>query len=352
MHVFLFHSAWRTGTRFDQVIKYGTSGVSLFFVLSGFIIGYAYLDESTPVDRVAFWRARIARVIPVYLLGVLAGLPYFIARQSEVGWPSGKVLPAVTVGLTAVLAQAWNPSTACQVNCVGWSLSVETCFYILFPFIAAGVLRDTPARALRSAALLWISSLLFAAIWIRGNGAAYFYVNAYFHGGSARLFTYFPLIRLPELLLGLSVGRWFLAQRTALEAQRREWGWVAATSLIGIVGLSMIWPIWLWPFMQNGLLAPLYAMLIIGLAVGEGRLVELLSSRIAVALGAWSYAMYILHVPISLGYDWLAKQISLPSQLSFPGVLFRLLVTLGICAGVFAFIEEPLRRRIVRGGGR
>src|SRR4051794_18365339 len=58
----------------------GYVGVGLFFVLSGFVLAYNYLEpmEAGEVSPREFWAARLARIYPVYLLGLAAGMPVFV----------------------------------------------------------------------------------------------------------------------------------------------------------------------------------------------------------------------------------------------------------------------------------
>lgn len=344
LQVFLFHSSWRFASRFSRVIDFGASAVSLFFVLSGFIIAYAYLDETRPVDRQSFYRARFARVYPVYLVGLIAGLPFYLSYALRPGVMWSVVS---TVAITAGLGQAWNPRIACAVNCVGWSLSVETAFYLIFPLIAAGLIRQTPSRALRSAATVWVASLLLAAIWMVDGGSAYIELDLHvFRGGALRFFRYYPLIRLPELIFGAYVGRWFLARRVELETRASAWGWVAVGAAAATIMAYMYWPDEWWPFMHNGLLAPLYALTIVGLAAGRGPLVRMLSSPLLLLLGESSYALYLLHVPIREGYASLVSRGLVVDDASLGGLLLRLLVTVAVCVVVYRWFEEPMRRWI------
>jgi len=140
-----------------NVVRAGTASVSLFFVLSGFILAYQYLDVggTRPLDRRQFWWARVARIYPVYLFALLFALPYFFAwaaatLESESPWASAKI--AVTLVANLTLTQGWIPQTVGPMNPPGWSLSVEAFCYLLFPFAAARVVRLTTRQALTAAA--------------------------------------------------------------------------------------------------------------------------------------------------------------------------------------------------------
>ena len=68
-----------------NVLESGFIGVSVFFILSGFILGYNYLamDFAPPRARRQFWAARFARIYPVYLLGMVLAAPKFFTALSQ-----------------------------------------------------------------------------------------------------------------------------------------------------------------------------------------------------------------------------------------------------------------------------
>jgi peptidoglycan/LPS O-acetylase OafA/YrhL len=83
---------------------------------------------------------------------------------------------------------------------------------------------------------------------------------------------------------------------------------------------------------MNTLLRPMNALLLIGLAFGQGRLARILSTKPIVYLGKASYAMYILHIPIL----WWA--------VSWPDFAVRYLYVpfvIAISCVVYTLIEEP-----------
>jgi peptidoglycan/LPS O-acetylase OafA/YrhL len=91
----------------------GYLGVSFFFVLSGFILAYTYLHDTSALraSRRAFWRARFARVYPVYVLALVVAAPLFLKQWILDVWQterlSGGLLAAA---LSPLLLQAWWPT--------------------------------------------------------------------------------------------------------------------------------------------------------------------------------------------------------------------------------------------------
>src|SRR4051812_21323168 len=148
------------------LIDSGAIGVTLFFVLSGFILVYVSSgsDLRDPQARRNFYVRRVARVYPVYLLAwMLVGI-VSIARWTtlDASLTYAAKVTAVYGGLAALLLQSWVPTAAPVWNWPGWSLSVEAFFYALFPFLHPLLVR-------------------FDARWLWASLVAVFVVNACMH---------------------------------------------------------------------------------------------------------------------------------------------------------------------------
>jgi peptidoglycan/LPS O-acetylase OafA/YrhL len=141
--VMLFHSyvVGGLGERFDWLQRDGWMGVDLFFVLSGYLIGYqllAPLMRGEPLAWRDFYRRRALRILPAFL----AVLAVYAA------WPAAREVPG--------LAPAWQFLTF-TLNLLidyqhapafshAWSLCVEEHFYLLFPWLAWWLLRRPSLR--------------------------------------------------------------------------------------------------------------------------------------------------------------------------------------------------------------
>ncbi|MDB4951433.1 MAG: mdmB [Gemmatimonadetes bacterium] len=325
----------------------GYVGVGLFFVLSGFVLAYNYLGpvEEGRVTRREFWTARLARVYPVYLLGLVAGMPVFARWMLHVnplpaalGWIAG------VTGASLALVQGWAPQTACALNCPGWSLSAEAFFYLCFPFLVAPVLRLSARQALAAAAVLWLVALAFPAAYLAlrpdGLGA----LTTASHGVWLMALKFNPLARLPEFAIGVLAGRLFLDGALP----RLRGAWMEGAAMAAIVAVLLASPALPYPLVHNGLLAPLFATLVLLLARGEGVVSKLLSGRWMEMLGGASYALYILHLPLN---DWTGRAMdALDLDVTSPAgyaLVFLAGATL-VSIAVFRWVEEPARRALRR----
>ncbi len=365
MWVVVFH--WLTSNRavsadlpktLSSLILTGYAAVSVFFVLSGFVLAYSYnLDHRW--SRQEYWRfaaARFARIYPSYLLGLLILAPLFAWRFIHNWDLIDPLKEAGTAFLNFTLLQTWLPSTALTWNDPGWSLSNEAFFYACFPMIGVLLWRATGmGRIVGVGLLLWALSLAapVAGVLIPIHG--YGDIAATVPDGAAvapaaswaTIFCTNPLMRIPEFCVGIMLERVFN------NLQNREsslFGKGYYLYLPGIFSVALVLsqadriP---FPPVHHGLLLPAYCCIILGFALDGGVLARFLSLKSMVFLGNASYSVYILHVPILtwLGLIW--KRVGLQSDM-VPVSLCLFVVLLISCLN-YAFLEEPLHKRIKAG---
>jgi peptidoglycan/LPS O-acetylase OafA/YrhL len=277
--VVIFHFA--KDDHFTNFIHHGAFGVTIFFVLSGFILAYSYSTGPGSIrgNLRAFWVARFARLYPVYLLGIVLFLPIVLNATSEPVWKRGATL---LLSLTAL--QSWFHTLGLSWgmwNPPGWSLSAEAFFYLVFP-LACLPLSKLSARQLVYVAL---------ACWICAVASAFTHFRIGLINGD--FWPFVPLARLPEFVLGITAGL-IWKNRTNGRFDRLA-PYLAMGSALLIFALMNLPLHAKWFF--SGVFAPLPALLICALACGRGKLAGLLAWRPVVILGGASYSLYILHWP-------------------------------------------------------
>src|SRR5690242_11077718 len=121
------------GRNFAILIQNGYSGVTFFFILSGFVLAFVYLDSfaKLSVGGIAeFYFFRAARILPLWFF---LSLPFILGavRSHQVA----HLLPYIT------FTQAWSRDSQIAFGYIGvaWTLSVEMFFYLLFPLVAYGI---------------------------------------------------------------------------------------------------------------------------------------------------------------------------------------------------------------------
>jgi peptidoglycan/LPS O-acetylase OafA/YrhL len=335
------HKEWPALVRNAAFVGY--IGVPMFFVLSGFILSYNYAprEDREHLDKRGFWVARFARIYPVYAFGLVAALPFFLKDLAKVGRLD--VAHVTLIGGTATtLTQAWSPATACKWNCPGWTLSVEAFFYALFPFLLAPLLLLPVRKLLAVATATWLVALMgptYVALGLPAHGALEFYVSMT------------PLARLPEFVIGMALGLVFLRTiSTNPKPVPRGVGTaaagVAAIALAGLILTSSRIPEIL---LRTSLATPLFATIIVALALDTGRLQRSMSWPVLVLLGEASYALYIIHVPVGSYLNHGTRIIAghrITAGLDY-GLLY---LALSVAASVILlhFFEQPARRALRR----
>ena len=329
-----------------DLLKAGHLGVALFFVLSGFILGYNYLERipHTAAQRRAFLGARFARVYPVYLLGLLVTAPFFlrwILNDLQAGQRPWMNLFGLV--LSPVLLQSWVPLSALGWNAVGWSLSVEAFFYACFPFLGAWVARLEWRKALQVAAGAVAASCVLPLLYLATKPDGLDRVDAFTTGPWLVALRFLPIQRLPEFLLGICVARLLMSHPHGRPALPRGMTSALAAATLALLCVHDRLPFPLTPSM----FAVLFAALLHGLTTSSGPLSRVLASRPLIVLGEASYALYILHMPVMDLLERVATRagIVLPAPVFVP--LF-LLVAIGVSMAVFRYVEEPARRLLRR----
>lgn len=353
-HVVAYHYGRRLGWPpgpMARILDHGFTGVTLFFVLSGFILVYTHGEDGRGDGPRQFWAARFARIYPIYLLALLLDLPTLL-------WPvaGSATVPlkplALSLATTPVLLQGWIPRIAGIWNGPAWSLSAEALFYATFPLLALGLVRLRRRGLLLLAGLAWIASvgMMVAYRLIQPDGP----VAPGVATAAAPWLTwlrYHPLARLPEFLLGMAVGRLYLLRPATdgLERRRRMADPVAILALLASVAVVAS-PVALpYPLAQGGLLAPLFGLAFYALALagGRGALSRALASAPAMRLGEASYALYILHVPL---HHLSERAVQLIGWHPEPRIFFGLFMLAAIVISLIVNVtlEVPARRLLRR----
>jgi peptidoglycan/LPS O-acetylase OafA/YrhL len=316
----------------------GYIAVDLFYLLSGFILTYSYLSSSGKMlgTRRNFYAARFARIYPAYFLAFIMAAPSDIVTSLHVNHLMVAVVKLSTsAALVLSLQQAWTPWTAWSWNYPAWSVSVEAFFYILFPWIGVRIARLRPASTARWAGVLWILALSAPfALWMAKGTTAPPALGDHLQ----MTIEFAPIFRLPEFMLGILLGRAYALGQFS----RFNGNWLASIASVSIFGILAFCPSIPHPLFANGLLAPLFALLILGLAQGRGPIAWFLSLPFMVVLGEASYGIYIFQLP-------LAMLIKKPPPYHSVQMLCLYCVLLVLCSVLsWRFVESPLRKNIRR----
>lgn len=325
----------------------GYSGVSFFFMLSGFILAYNYAasDFSDPAIRQRYALARFARIYPVFILSIVAALPFYFRVMPPLDGMVPWLTTGARIGLTVTGLHAWVPGAACAINCPSWSISTEFFFYATLPFLLPAILLRPKRWLALTLGLLVLGWCIGGLVWhAAGRGLPLMSPETHRSAVTnlaSQFVIYFPLARLPEFLLGILLYVYWASPRRLRGATLPMLAIVAATVLLSArtylpeVALS------------NGLTGLVWAPLILAAADARGPWV---SAAWPLWLGRISFSLYLLHVPM-------AQAVLLADMLWFERALLAnpwigaglaTALTLGASALAYAWVEEPARRRILR----
>ena len=304
----------------DLLGRVGASGVTLFFVLSGYLLGHpSTLDPGLR----SYLARRFWRIVPTYWVAVI-GTVALLAVQHRMGSPASENLALGPVGLNVLLLQAWSPrGMAASIVYPTWSLSVEVAFYALLPLVVPAV---------RSGFGRWRGGTIALLVGLN-------LVCGLVVGAGVLPIPTLPLVHLPTFALGVCVACW------CARYPRRRAGavWLAWGGVLGALGVAYGAGV-----VDRGL--PAFALTALPMAAlvgayGTAPRQRLFGRPAVVACGRWSYAFFLVHaVVISAVGNLTVKR---PDSLVVAIPL--LLLDLGISLLVAAVLYRQIERRFATG---
>lgn len=303
---------------YTMLIENSYALVDLFFVLSGFIMAYVYWEKFiSSINRkecADFFIARFSRIYPLHLATfiLMVLLSIYSNGFSVLTYRLGDIIQNI------FLIQAWGLTDQFFFNFPSWSVSVEFFAYLLFPLIMILIRLKYGALCL---AIIAFSAYLFMLLIL----------------GTFHVEENLSLIRgIPSFILGILTFR--IRAITSF----------LSDSLISILQISCSLTIILLMHFDTGLFIALtlFPILVLSLWEDRGILAKALSIRPLVYLGALSYSIYLLHVPIRNCMYHIFPKLDLELSHTKEDVLF-IVGTLGItliCSALtFHLFEKPSR---------
>jgi peptidoglycan/LPS O-acetylase OafA/YrhL len=260
----------------------GYLAVDLFFMMSGVVLSHAYEARfRAGMGTVEFMRVRLIRLYPLYLLGLLFGIVVTVASmlgRNSVHWDASALSMAILLGLLFLPNLSGRPvDSLFPLNIPCWSLFLEIVVNLLFvlcwPLITV--------RRLIAVALL-------TGIVV---GAATLHVGNADQGSTASTLV----VGLIRTIFGFSVG--VLIARHVQHGRRIESNW-AVLAIMAVVAVAIAgWP----QGVSRAVWDAVCVLLVFPLLVWWGTFVDpgARLRRVATFLGVTSYAVYVLHSPLS-----------------------------------------------------
>ena len=325
----------------DQRINHGYLAVDFFFLLSGFVIGYAYDDRWRSMTPAEFLKRRLIRLQPMVVIGALIGAAMFYTQGCPV-WDVSKISVAALLFATLLNAFMIPAAPGREIRGVGemyplngptWSLLFEYIGNLLYVFL----IRRLSTTAL--AVLVALAGCGLAAFAIAGPlgdlCVGFALTDENIIGGSLRLLFAFPAgLLLSRIFRPVAVRGAFWICTAAI---------VALSAVPRIGGAGHLW--------MNGLYDAFCAIVLFPLLVflgASGKITDRITTRICRFLGDISYPLYMVHYPfIYLYYAWV-KNRQLTFTESLPGAAALVVGSVILAWLCLKFYDEPVRRLLVK----
>jgi peptidoglycan/LPS O-acetylase OafA/YrhL len=329
--VFVHHfnpvSAARFGNFASAFFNEWYIGVSIFFVLSGFLITIRYY-ETAALSRtwfMSYFQNRIAKIYPLYF--ILTTITFLYFKSVDHSWK-------VYLLHISLMQGFFNDFKFLGIN-TAWSLTVEESFYVMAPLLFLSIKRYK----------ITFQPLIFLTV---GFGLVMLFQRIDFYGFFESyhfmlMYTFFG--RCVEFFIGIALAKKYL-QRKGEESTEGAWytslGVVALLfSVVGLVLLKGNRDFGISSYLGiafHHTVVPLSTSLLLwGLITENSRIKTLLAYPFTQLLGKSSYAFYLIH----LGFFYTLIAIYLSTHIV---VIFVVLNGVAIC--LYQFVEKPLHEAI------
>lgn len=337
--VVMFHllETFTHGDNAKQIINHGYMAVDFFFVLSGFVIGYAYDDRWSKMSLGNFFKRRLIRLHPMIIMGMIVGAVTFYFQGgafpmiNEV--PVWKMLLVMLIGFTLLPVppsldiRGWTEMH--PLNGPAWSLFFEYIANILYALF----IRKFSNKVLAVLVFIAGAALIHLAVTSQNGdiiGGWSIDPTQLRIGFTRLLYPFFAGLLLSRISKPGHIKHAFLWTSLLL---------IVVLSIPKIGGGEHVW--------LNGLYDALVIIFVFPLIVFVGASGEVngrYSSKINKFLGDISYPLYITHYPfIYMFMSWVEKNhISLTE--SFPVALLVLVVTIALAYASVKLYDIPVRR--------
>lgn len=252
---------------------FGHFGVSVFIVISGYVLALPYRNSERKFETAQFYWRRVKRILPVYYASIalcLVLIYTIIGEKTGTHWDIS--IPVTQAGLIEHIFMVQHVFGSANINHVLWSIGVEWQIYLVFP-------------------LLYL-------LWIRAGSVVTLVVGTVLGYGIHFLIHRTPYAgATPEYLSLFCMG--MLAAKPP-KVKDMPWGLLAvACALIVIaichrmaVGFAML----RYPYLDAIVGFGTACLLIRTSETGAAR--SVLEWKPLVRIGAFSYSLYLIHAPI------------------------------------------------------
>lgn len=329
----------------DQRFNHGYLAVDFFFILSGFVIGYAYDDRWKTMTTKDFIKRRLIRLHPMVVLGAVLGVIAFCIQGCE-KWDGTQV--SISMVMLALLINLFLipavPGSGLEIrgngemfplNGPSWSLFFEYIGNIMYALF----IRRMSTKALTALIVLaGIGLASFAIFNFSGAG----------HLGVGWTMEEYNLIGgFLRVLFSFSIG--LLMSRVFKPIPVKGAFWICSLAIVVLLSMPYVGngeALWM-----NGIYDSVCAILIFPMLVylgASGKTTDKHSARICKFLGDISYPLYMVHYPlIYLYFGWVKKE-NLTFAEAWPEAVALVVGSIVLAYISLKLYDEPVRRSLTK----
>jgi peptidoglycan/LPS O-acetylase OafA/YrhL len=367
--VFISHYAYAFDENFPHAVQRFLNefhiGVTIFFVLSGFLIAFRYFDnfKLTGDWFRQYLKNRVARIYPMYFLLTLgAFISYYFTHDQKI--TGGYSNPIGLFFMHITFLRGFFDQLKFTGIAQGWSLTVEECFYFSAPFIFYFAQRYR--KFYIQPVVITLVGVMLVLIFRHVNWHGFF-------GNFTFMMLYTFLGRCFEFFAGIQLA--LIVRKKKLDGtSKKNFTYLGFLLIFVCVGIMSVLPIPknevaglqhpLGIITNNYLLAASIALFFYGLLTESTILKKILSNKFVELLGKSSYIFYLIHLGYMYdilhnsfnkwndqvfelydkwGVDWIS-----PFQYDSLNVLYAFIILNAVSILLFKLIEEPLNHYIRR----
>ena len=363
--------AFAGGTMIEN-FNHGHLGVDFFFMLSGFVISYAYDDrwktqrhrgiEAQSLSICSFFKRRLIRLQPMVMMGALIGLITYLI-QGGVRW-DGAHMPIHWTMIAFLLAMFLVPAypgapydvrgngEMYPLNGPSWSLFFEYIGNILYALFIRKLSNKKLTVLVAATGLLWIGFVVFDVSGYDMIGIGWTLDAVNFFGGLLRMM--FPFT------LGMLLSRNFNdnSQQSTVNSicpcfksfVEKNIFWISI--VVMFVLFSMPYISRSGDISVNGIYELSCIIFVFPLIVwfgAAGNVTNKISMKICKFLGDISYPLYIVHYPVMyLFYSWLIKNELYTLGETWQVVTLVIITNVALAYVCLKLYDEPIRKRLLK----
>ena len=317
-----------------NIVLGGPTATGMFFILSGFILTYVYVNPSLnglKCDSMTFFLNRLFRIWPLHMVLMLA-LTAPALRMDGFAWPDFLI--------NFFLLQTWFTGSMGAWNVPAWAASCILTLCLLFPLLVTYLGRFR-FKGLVGVGVFFAATNIILCFLFRSLHEV---LPAHQQEVLIRQFYYSPLIWVGYFMSGMAAALFFLRfkslypERSLIPFPNL---WVGL--ILAVVVFNRMIP---HVYMRHSVLLVFQVLMILSFAEGKGFLPKLCQRKGMQLMGACSFTIYLLHGPLMVFFAPLFKAYeTIPFYASF----LYLLTLFASAPLIERYFVEPTRRWLLQG---